>query len=312
MIESGQDRLRVVDTVGNTPLVELARMSADLPGRVLVKLENRNPLGSVKDRIGAAMIADARDRGLLPPGATIVEATSGNTGIALAWVGASLGYQVVLTMPDTMSSERRRLLSSLGAQLELTPGESGMRGAVERAEEIVNERDHAVLMRQFANPANPAVHERTTGPEIWRQTGGAVDAFVAGVGTGGTITGVGRALRDRNPAVHLIAVEPAVAPVLSGGSPAPHGIQGIGAGFVPPVLDRSILDRIETVQIEEAGAAARRLAREEGIVAGISAGANVAAALRLAAEPAYENRVIVTVVCDTGERYLSTWLYEEE
>ena len=303
---------RHIDTVGATPLVQLSRMGQGLPGRVAVKLENRNPLGSVKDRIGLAMIRDAEARGELTPGASIVEATSGNTGIALAWVGASLGYRVILTMPDTMSTERRRLLVSLGARLELTDGRQGMSGAVARAEEIVGEDPKAVMLRQFSNPANPAVHEKTTGPEIWNQTGGGVDTFVAGVGTGGTITGVGRALRARNAAVELVAVEPAESPVLAGGSAGPHGIQGIGAGFVPSVLDRSLLSRVESVTAAEAGATARRLAREEGILGGISAGANVAVALRLAADGAYENRTIVTVVCDTGERYLSTWLYEEE
>ena len=302
----------LLDTVGRTPLVELRTLGKGLPGRVLVKLENRNPLGSVKDRIGLAMIAAARGRGELSSGGTIVEATSGNTGIALAWAGAALGYRVILTMPDTMSVERRRLLRALGARLELTDGRRAMSGAVERAEEIVRREAGAILLRQFSNPANPAAHEAGTGPEIWEAAEGRVDIFVAGVGTGGTITGVGRALRRRNPHVRLVAVEPAESPVLSGGIAAPHGIQGIGAGFVPPVLDRSLLTEVRTVSTAEAAATARALARQEGIVAGVSAGANVAAALSLAAEAHNEGTRIVTVVCDTGERYISTWLYEEE
>lgn len=300
----------IADSVGNTPMVQLNRLCADLPGNVLVKLENRNPLGSVKDRIGRSMIAAAEADGSLAPGATIVEATSGNTGIALAFLGAAKGYPVILTMPETMSLERRRLLQALGARLDLTEGSLGMNGAVARAEEIVRETPGARMMYQFENPANPQAHEETTGPEIWRDTTGEVAIFVAGVGTGGTITGVGRALRAHNPAVQLIAVEPAESPVLSGGEPGPHKIQGIGAGFIPPVLDRSLLSEVVTVTAEEAGSAARELATVEGIVTGVSGGANVAAALRLAQREENRGKTIVTIVCDTGERYLSTWLYE--
>lgn len=301
-----------IDTVGETPLVPMSRMDAEFPGTVLLKLENRNPLGSVKDRIARSMVEAAESRGELQPGSTIVEATSGNTGIGLAWIGAQRGYRVILTMPETMSLERRRLLSALGAQLELTPGSGGMKAASERAEEIERETKGAVLMRQFSNPANPRVHEETTGPEIWRQSEEKVDVFVAGVGTGGTITGTGRFLRSKSPTVEVVAVEPHDSPVLSGGNAGPHRIQGIGAGFVPEVLDVSLLSRVVTIEAEEAGSTARRLATEEGIFAGISAGANVAAALRIASDPHYAGKTIVTVVCDTGERYLSTWLYEEE
>lgn len=301
----------IVDTIGNTPLIPLNRMCRGMPGRVLVKLENNNPLGSVKDRIGRAMIEAAEKQELLNPGATIVEATSGNTGIALAYVGAVKGYTVVLTMPETMSIERRRLLVALGARVVLTDGARAMNGAVERAEEILRDTPGAVMMKQFSNPANPAAHETTTGPEIWDQSGGTVDVFVAGVGTGGTITGVGRALRARKPSVKLVAVEPANSPVLSGGTPGSHTIQGIGAGFVPQVLDRSLLDRVIAIDGEDAARVSRRLAHEEGIFSGISAGANVHAALQLAADEQYRDKTIVTVICDTGERYLSTWLYEE-
>lgn len=299
-----------VATVGRTPLVAATRLDRDLPGTVLFKLENRNPLGSVKDRIARSMIEAAERDGTLRPGATIVEATSGNTGIGLAWIGAARGYNVVLTMPETMSGERRRLLRALGARLELTPGSGGMRTASQRAREIVEEIEGAVMMSQFSNPANPAAHEATTGPEIWEQSHGGVDVFVAGVGTGGTITGTGRFLRSKKPSVELVAVEPSDSPVISGGEAGPHVIQGIGAGFIPEVLDTELLSAVLTVDGAEAGAAARRLATEEGIFSGISAGANVAAALRLAADPKYEGKTIVTVVCDTGERYLSTWLYE--
>jgi cysteine synthase len=300
-----------IDTVGNTPLIGLQRLDADAPGRVLLKLENRNPLGSVKDRIARSMVEAAEEEGILTPGATIVEATSGNTGIGLAWIGAHRGYRVILTMPETMSVERRRLLTALGAEVILTPGNGGMNAAAERAEELVLERG-AIMMRQFSNPANPRAHEKTTGPEIWEQSGKKVDVFVAGVGTGGTITGTGRFLRTVHPGVELIALEPEESPVLSGGSPGPHRIQGIGAGFVPEVLDTTLLSRVVTVSAEEAGAVARSLATEEGILGGVSGGANVAAALRIARDPAYAGKTIVTIVCDTGERYLSTWLYEEE
>ncbi len=303
--------MSLLTTIGNTALIPLDRFCRDLPGRVLAKLEHRNPMGSVKDRIALSMIEDAERAGRLSPGQTIVEATSGNTGIALAYVGAIKGYRVLIAMPETMSVERRRLLSALGAELELTPGNRGMGDAVARTEQIAREREGAVLMRQFANPANPAAHEHGTGPEIWNETEGRVGIFVAGVGTGGTITGVGRALRDRNKAVEIYGVEPAESPVLSGGDPGAHAIQGIGAGFVPPVLDRSVLTGVLTVTAQDAASAARELALSEGVLAGISAGANVWAARQLAAKPENEGKEIVTVICDTGERYLSTWLYEE-
>ena len=304
--------LKYLETVGATPLIPLMRLDAGLPGRVLLKLENRNPLGSVKDRIARSMVEAAEADGRLKEGSTIVEATSGNTGIGLAWIGAHRGYRVILTMPETMSLERRRLLEALGARLVLTPGSGGMRDATARAEEIVAETPGAVMMYQFSNAANPAAHERTTGPEIWEQSGQTVDVFVAGVGTGGTMTGTGRYLRKVSKSVELIAVEPTDSPVLSGGEGGPHKIQGIGAGFIPEVLDTSLLNRIITIGSDEAGRTTRRLATEEGIFAGISAGANVAAALQVAADSRYKGKTVVTVVCDTGERYLSTWLYEEE
>ena len=307
-----RDTPSVLSTIGKTPLVGLQRLDHGLPGRVLLKLENRNPLGSVKDRIGLAMVRDAEDRGVLQPGGTIVEATSGNTGIALAYVGASLGYRVVLTMPETMSQERRRLLSALGARLELTEGAAGMKGAVALAEQVGQEEPGAVMLSQFTNPANPRIHEETTGPEIWEDTQGAVDIFVAGVGTGGTVSGVGRALKQRKQSVEIVAVEPADSPVIGGGNPGPHKIQGIGAGFIPTNLDRSVLSSVETITAHEAGETARRLSREEGIFCGISAGSNAAVALRLAAREENYGKTIVTIICDTGERYLSTWLFEED
>jgi len=298
--------------VGNTPLVYLNRIASGLPARVAVKLENFNPASSVKDRIGLSMIEAAERSGELSPGSTIVEATSGNTGIALAWVGGVKGYKVVLTMPDTMSTERRRLLSAMGARLELTPGHLGMSGAVTRAREIVESTPGAVLASQFTNPANPEAHRKTTAEEIWRDTDGAVDIFVAGVGTGGTITGVGSRIKELKKDFVAIAVEPDGSAVLSGDSPGPHKIQGIGAGFVPEVLDRSVIDEIIQVNADNATTTARRLAREEGIFGGVSAGANVWAALQVAARAENAGKLIVTVICDTGERYLSTWLYEED
>lgn len=301
----------VSELVGRTPMVWLGRMGAGLGGRIAVKLESFNPGSSVKDRIGLAMIDAAEADGLLTPGSTIVEATSGNTGIALAYLGAVKGYRVVLTMPDTMSVERRRLLRAFGAELELTPGSQGMNGAVERANEIVRSSPNAMLASQFRNPANPAVHRRTTASEIWEDTGGEVDIFVAGVGTGGTITGVGTRLKELDASVRAIAVEPDSSRVLSGGKPGPHKIQGIGAGFVPEVLDRDTIDEVISVSAPQAGETARALAREEGILAGVSAGANVWAALQVAGRPENKNKTIVTVICDTGERYLSTWLFAE-
>ncbi len=297
--------------VGKTPLVQLNRLSEGLPGRVLVKLESFNPGSSVKDRIGLAMIEAAERDGVLRPGATIVEATSGNTGIALAWVGAVKGYRVILTMPDTMTIERRRLLQAFGADLRLTPGSEGMKGAVALAEEIVSKTPGSVMAKQFQNPANPQVHRETTAEEIWDDTDGSVDIFVAGVGTGGTITGVGSRLKELRSNIKAVAVEPDGSPVLSGGKPGPHKIQGIGAGFIPDVLNRDVLDEVIQVSAEDATDTARRLAKEEGILCGVSAGANVWAALQLAARDESKGKTIVTVICDTGERYLSTWLFEE-
>jgi len=302
----------MTELVGKTPMVQLNRLGAGLPGRVVVKLENFNPASSVKDRIGLAMIEAAERDGSLMPGSTIVEATSGNTGIALAYIGAVKGYKVILTMPDTMSSERRRLLQAFGADIQLTPGSDGMNGAVTRAQEIVAKTPGAVMASQFTNPANPEVHRRTTAEEIWRDTEGSVDVFVAAVGTGGTITGVGSRLKQLKPEVIAVAVEPEGSAVLSGERPGPHKIQGIGAGFVPAVLDQSVIDEIMKVTSEDATTTTRRLAREEGILAGVSAGANVWAALEIAGRAENDGKLIVTVICDTGERYLSTWLFEEE
>jgi len=298
----------LIGLIGNTPLVPLPRLGCRFSGQLLAKLEMRNPMGSVKDRIAWAMVRDAEERGVLRRGGTVVEPTSGNTGIGLAFVCTVRGYRLVLTMPDTMSVERRAILQALGAELVLTPGGDGMAGAVRRARELAQELG-AFMPDQFANPANPRIHEKTTAEEIWRDTGGEVDVFVAGIGTGGTITGVGRALKRRRPGVHVVGVEPASSPVLSGGAPGRHRIQGIGAGFVPPVLDRSVVDEIVTVTEEEAERAARRLAREEGILAGISSGAAVAAALRVAVRPDCAGKTIVVVLPDTGERYLSTGLF---
>lgn len=300
----------VSSTIGRTPLVQLNRLAAGLPGRVLVKMESHNPLGSVKDRIGLAMIEDAEQRGLLRPGGTIIEPTSGNTGIALAFVAASKGYRLVLCMPESMSMERRHILRVLGAELILTPTEKGMPGAVARAEALLAETPGAFMPMQFRNPANPQVHYRTTGPEIWEDTAGSVDAFVAGVGTGGTITGVARYLKERNPAVRAVAVEPRNSPVISGGKPGPHRIQGIGAGFVPENLDRSVIDEVILLTEEDAAHTAREAARLEGLLMGISAGGNLWAALQLAARPEMKGKTVVTVLCDTGERYLSTWLFQ--
>jgi cysteine synthase A len=301
----------VTEAVGNTPLVRLARLSNGLPGSVLGKLESANPASSVKDRIGVAMIDAAERDGKLAPGGTIVEPTSGNTGIALAMVAAARGYRLILTMPESMSMERRRLLGALGAEVVLTPAAEGMTGAIHRAEEVVAETAGAFMPQQFRNPANPEAHRRTTAEEIWRDTDGQVAAFVAGVGTGGTLTGVGSLLKERNPDAKVFAVEPADSPVLSGGSPGKHGIQGIGAGFVPEVLERGLIDEVIVVQLGDALETSRRLGREEGILAGISAGANVWAALRAAGREEFRGKNVVTVLCDTGERYLSTDLFPE-
>lgn len=299
----------VTQTVGNTPLVRLNRLTKGLKADVLVKMESRNPLGSVKDRIGVAMIEAAEKSGAIQPGATIVEPTSGNTGIALAFTAAAKGYKLILTMPETMSIERRKLLSVLGAELILTPGAEGMPGAIKKAEELAGELD-AFMPQQFDNAANPAAHRKTTAVEIWDDTDGAVDLFVAGVGTGGTLTGVGSALKERKPEVKVVAVEPVESPVISGGKPGPHKIQGIGAGFIPTNLDTELLDDVIKINAADAGITARRLAAEEGILCGISAGGNVWAALELARRPENAGKTIVTVICDTGERYLSTWLFE--
>lgn len=300
----------VAACVGNTPMIELRRIEPGLPARLAVKLESRNPCGSIKDRVAVAMIDDAERRGLLRPGATLIEATSGNTGVALAFLAAARGYRLVLTMPERMSRERVALLRHLGAEVELTPG-TLMREARARAEELARTLPGAVRLEQFDNPANPDIHRATTAIEIWEDSSGAVAAFVAGVGTGGTITGVGQALKEKNPDIQVIAVEPASSAVLSGRPARNHLIQGIGAGFVPPLLDRSVIDEVVTVTEDEAFEHARRLARHEGILAGISSGASLAAALEVARRPAMANKLVVTLVADTGERYIHTPLFTE-
>ena len=301
----------ITETVGNTPLILLQRLGKGLPGRVALKMESRNPVASVKDRIGVAMIEDAERRGVLKPGSVVVEPTSGNTGIALAFTCAAKGYKLILTMPESMSVERRHLLRIFGAELVLTPAEKGMSGAIARAEEIVAGTPGAWMPQQFKNPANPEVHRRTTAEEIWNDTDGTVDAIVAGVGTGGTITGCAQVLKQKKPGFKAIAVEPVKSPVLSGGKAGPHKIQGIGAGFIPDIVRRELIDEVLQVREDDAGETARRLAKEEGILCGISAGANVWAALQVAARPESAGKLIVTVICDTGERYLSTWLFQD-
>jgi cysteine synthase A len=302
----------ITQTIGDTPLIRLNSLSRGLPGSVVIKHEGFNPYNSVKDRIGTAMILDAEARGALRPGMFIVEPTSGNTGIGLAFAAAARGYRCVFTMPETMTVERRNLLRALGCQLVLTEGPRGMRGAIERAEQIVERLGgRAWMPRQFDNPANPEIHYRTTGPEVWEDTAGRVDFFVSGVGTGGTITGAGRYLRERKPEVRIVAVEPAESPVLSGGQAGPHKQQGMGAGFVPSILDTEIYDEVIRVSNEDAIETARRLAREEAIFAGISSGSITWAALQLAARPESEGKLIVSVVCDFGERYLSNPVYAE-
>ena len=300
---------QIIDAVGATPLVRLNSLTRGLGATVLVKLESMNPLGSVKDRIGPAMLLAAEARGLVRPGALIVEPTSGNTGIALAFVCAARGYRLILTMPDTMSLERRKLLKHLGAEVVLTPGSQGMTGAMQRASEIAAESPGAHMPDQFSNPANPEIHRRTTAEEIWRDTDGQVDILVAGVGTGGTITGVAEVIKARKPSFQAVAVEPAASPVLSGGPPGPHLIQGIGAGFIPQVLNREIIDEVITVSDQDALETAREVAKREGILCGISSGAAVCAALAVARRPDNRGKQIVAILPSTGERYLSTRLF---
>jgi len=301
----------IADTIGHTPLVKLQRITEGCGATVLAKVESFNPAGSVKDRIGLAMIEDAERRGILKPGTVIVEPTSGNTGIALAFVAAARGYRCILVMPDTMSLERRKLLKAYGAELVLTPGAEGMKGAIAKAQEILESTPGAWMPQQFENPANPEIHRRTTAEEIWADTDGQIDIFVAGVGTGGTLAGVTETLKPRRPGFYAVAVEPADSPVLSGGRPGPHKIQGIGAGFVPKVLNLEVVDEIIRVNTEDALTTSRRLAREEGILCGISAGANVWAALQLARRPENKGKTIVVIVPDTGERYLSSVLFAD-
>jgi len=303
----------IADTFGNTPLVRIPRLNKGLGAEILCKLESMNPAGSVKDRIGVAMIEAAERDGKLRPDSVIVEPTSGNTGIALAFVCAAKGYPLILTMPETMTIERRNLLKAYGAQLILTPGSDGMKGAIAKAKEIVASNPAKYFQPgQFDNPANPEIHYRTTGEEIWRDTDGKVDIFIAGVGTGGTITGAGHLLKERKASVRCITVEPDTSTVLSGGAPGPHKLQGFAPGFVPSILDTKVYEDVITVSFDDAIATSRRLAREEGILAGISSGANLWATLQVAARPENAGKLIVTVVCDTGERYLSSPLYAEQ
>ncbi|MFJ3956844.1 cysteine synthase A [Arthrobacter sp. NPDC090010] len=301
----------VTQLIGRTPLVRLNRLTEGLEATVAVKLEFYNPANSVKDRIGVAIVDAAEKAGALKPGGTIVEGTSGNTGIALALVGAARGYKVILTMPETMSTERRVMLRAFGAEIVLTPGSEGMRGAVEKAQEIVANTENAIWAQQFANPANPAIHRTTTAEEIWADTDGEVDIFVGGVGTGGTVTGVGQVLKERKPSVQVVAVEPKDSPILNGGAPGPHKIQGLGANFVPEVLDTAVYDEVLDATLEDSVATARALGVQEGILGGISSGAAVWGALELAKRPENKGKLIVAVVPDFGERYISTVLYDD-
>ncbi len=302
----------LAQSVGNTPLIRLNKIGKDCGGMIVGKLESANPLGSVKDRIATSMIDVAEADGLIHKSTTVIEPTSGNTGIGLAFVCAARGYRLVLTMPDTMSVERRKLLAYLGAELVLTPGKAGMLGSIERAKELLEENSPAWMPNQFENPANPAAHAKTTGPEIWEKSNGKVDIFVAGVGTGGTITGAGRFLKEQNPDIQLVAVEPSDSPVLSGGTPGPHKIQGIGAGFIPAILEQTLIDQVVQVSNDEALDTSRKMARKEGILCGISSGAAVAAALQLGILPENDGKQIVVMLPDTGERYLSTLLMNNE
>lgn len=301
----------ITDLIGNTPLIKINKLTKGLHATILLKLESFNPLSSVKDRIGLAMIEDAEKKGLIGKGSVIIEPTSGNTGVALAFVAAARGYRLILTMPDTMSTERRKLLKAFGAELVLTEGAKGMRGAIEMAEILLKSTPNSFTPQQFNNPANPEIHRKTTAEEIWGDTDGKVDILVAAIGTGGSFTGISGVLKSRKPGFRAIAVEPEESAVISGNKPGPHKIQGIGAGFIPKNLDTSLIDEIITVNQSEAGNMSRRMAKEEGILMGISAGANVAAAIKVAERAENKDKIIVTIGCDTGERYLSTWLFDD-